>query len=172
MKSDDYQEAAAVYRQSRHFLLDISGESPGNIGLELVEKEAAEANEHGAVFASIRVKENRRMIGVAIYESSGYQDDPACAWIALLMIAEPFHRLGYGSEACGIIENEILGNVEVRTIKLGVLANNPPALAFWNEMGYRKTGIKECRETAHNIIIMQKSFPAASTVFDNSHLSL
>ena len=108
------------------------------------------------------------MVGVAIYELSGYQGDPACAWIALLMIAEPFQRQGYGAEACRIIENEILGNLRVQTIKLGVLANNQAALAFWNEMGYRKTGTRECRETGQNLIIMQKPSSASAAAKDNN----
>jgi RimJ/RimL family protein N-acetyltransferase len=171
MKPEDYEEAAEVYRQSRHYLVDISGESPENTGPELVKKEAAEADEHGAVFATIRVKENGRMVGVTAYQSSGYQGDPTCAWIALLMIAEPFQRLGYGSEACGIIENEILGNIGVRTIKLGVLANNPSALAFWNEMGYHKTGIREHQKPEQNVIILQKSSRSTGAAENNDCLS-
>jgi RimJ/RimL family protein N-acetyltransferase len=152
----DFPEVAEVYQNSRHFLVELSGEKQEDLGVEMVKREAVEAHAHGAIFAGIRLKENRQLTGVVTYQPGGYRDQPSQAWIALLMIAEKFQSRGYGAEAYRLVEEAILSNPEVHTIKLGVLPNNPRGLEFWQRMGYRDTGVLRQNETGQKIIIMEK----------------
>ncbi len=157
LEPGEYAEAAAVYRESRRFRVDISSYPPESPGPELVAKEAADAREHGALFCGLRLKKSRQMVGVAVYEPSNYRGDPACAWIALLMIAEPCQGRGYGTEAAQHIEDAIFSAPGVQAIKLGVLSNNPAALAFWRRMGYREAGRGKDVDSGHDAIIREKA---------------
>jgi len=87
------------------------------------------------------------MIGVADYVPSGYGDQPNRAWIALLLIAEPYQRQGYGTEAYRLIEEAVFSDPDVRTLGLGVLVNNGPALGFWRAMGYERVAAPSKIET-------------------------
>jgi RimJ/RimL family protein N-acetyltransferase len=156
VESGDLPEVAEVYRHSPGYLVDVSGEAPESIGPELVARESAEAREHGALFFGIRLERSNKVIGVATCKPSGYQGDFACAWIALLMIAEPFQRQGYGEEAYRLIEELVFSNRAILTIKLGVLPNNPIALAFWHRMGYVESGSGKCKATGQEMVLMQK----------------
>jgi RimJ/RimL family protein N-acetyltransferase len=152
-----YPEVTEVYLDSRHFLVELSGEAPHALGLEMVIREAGEAYAHGAVYAGIRLKENRQLVGVITYQAGGHQDQPSVAWIALLLVAEKFQSLGYGAEAYRLVEEAILSNAGVRTIRLGVLANNIHGLGFWKRMGFSDTGSMGQDDTGHKLIIMEKS---------------
>ncbi len=153
---EEFPEAAEVYLNSRHFLVELSGEDPGSLGLELVKREAEDARAHRAVFAGIRLVENRQMVGVVTYQPGGYRDQPSQAWIALLMIAEKFQSTGYGAEVYRIVEDIIFSNPKIQQISLGVLTNNSKALRFWQKVGYRDTGIRKLDGTGHEIIVMDK----------------
>ena len=155
LSPSDYTEAAEIYNDSQHFIVEISGETA--TALELVTKEAAEAQTHNAIFAGIKLKKNRRMIGIASYIPAGYKGQPSQAWLALLLIAERFHRYGYGSEAYKLIEETIFINPEVCSIRLGVLANNLTGFQFWQKKGYQDTGIRGRSDFGHEIKVMEKS---------------
>ena len=86
----------------------------------MVEEDAAQAANHGAQFVGFFLRASGAMIGVADFVPSGYRSRPSLAWLALLMIAEPYQRQGYGTEAYGLIEAAILANPDVQTIGLGV----------------------------------------------------
>ena len=152
----DYPEAAEVYRNSSRFLVDISGEKPECLGPELVAREVAEASAHGAVCAVIKLKGSRQMVGVAVFEPAGHGGKPSQAWLALLMIAEPFQHRGYGIEAYKSIEDAIFKNPDVRSIRLGVLERNTLALRFWTSVGYKDTGARKPNECGHEVIVMEK----------------
>ena len=156
LRPEDYPAAAEVYLKSRHFLLDISGEAEEELGLPMVFKEAADSQAHGAVFAGIRLKKTGHMVGVAVYEPSGHEGNSGMAWLALLMIAEPYHRQGYGTEACLLLEEAIFADSRVNTIRLAVLVNNPDALSFWRRMGYRELLTRKSLDGAHEVTEMEK----------------
>jgi RimJ/RimL family protein N-acetyltransferase len=122
----------------------------------MLTREAGDARANGGIFVGIRLRGNQQMVGVASYVPSGYKGQPSHAWIALLMIAEKFHYQGYGTEAYQLIEETISTDTKVLAIGLGVLANNPIALCFWQKMGYRTTGIRKQDAQGHEIILMEK----------------
>ena len=145
-----------MYRNSRHFLVDITGEEPESLGLPLVTREEAEAREHGATCFGIRLKETRQMVGATVYQPSGYGGEPACAWLALLMISEPHQKRGYGAEAYRLIESAIFAQPGVNAIKLAVLVNNPAGLCFWQKMGYKKLTTRKHFQGGHDVVVMEK----------------
>ncbi len=65
---------------------------------------------------------------------------PEKAVIGLLLIAQPWQRRGLGRAFLTLIEDAIRAWPEITTLRIGVLASNPGALAFWRRSGYRETG--------------------------------
>ncbi len=153
----DYAEAVEVYRQSPRFVVELNGRPADSIGLEMVEEDAAQAANHGALLVGFFLREGGTMIGVGDYVPGGFKGRPNYAWIALLMMAEPHQRKGYGTEAYRLIEAAILANPDVQTIGLGVLANNGPALGFWQAMGYQPVGSTVPDKDGRDVVIMEKN---------------
>jgi RimJ/RimL family protein N-acetyltransferase len=152
----DYAAVVEIYRQTARFIVELNGRSADTIGLEMVEEDAAQAANHGATFAGLFLPENGQMIGVADYVPGGYGGQPSRAWIALLLMAEPYQRQGYGSEACRLIEESIFADPDVQTIGLGVLVNNGPALGFWRAMGYERVGSTIQDREGRAVVMLQK----------------
>jgi RimJ/RimL family protein N-acetyltransferase len=152
----DYTAVAEIYRQTPRFIVELNGRSADTIGLEMVEEDAAQAANHGARFAGVFLRENGQMIGVADYVPSGYGELPSRAWIALLLMAEPYQRQGYGTEAYRLIEEAVFADPDVQTIGLGVLVNNGPALGFWRAMGYERVGSTVQDREGRDVVRLQK----------------
>jgi RimJ/RimL family protein N-acetyltransferase len=156
LKARDYPAVVEIYRQTPHFIVELNGRPADTIGLEMVEEDAAQAANHGATFAGFFLRESNQMIGVADYVPSGYGGQPNRAWIALLLIAEPYHRQGYGTEAYRLIEEVIFANPDVQTLGLGGLVNNGPALGFWRAMGYERVGSTVQDRDGRDVVMLQK----------------
>jgi RimJ/RimL family protein N-acetyltransferase len=73
------------------------------------------------------------LIGVA---ETALWPSPSAAWIALLLIRRAFQGRGSGSEAAALLERHLFMNPAVSHIGLAVLAQNAPALTFWEKRGY------------------------------------
>lgn len=157
--ADDYPDVGQVYRQSPRFLVELNGRPAESVGLEMVEEDAAQAANHGAQLVGFFLRESGEMIGVADFVPSGYRSRPSLAWIALLMIAEPYQRQGYATEAYQLIEDALLANPDVQTIGLGVLINNGPGIAFWQRMGYRRSGSTVQDGDGREILMLEKHRP-------------
>jgi len=152
----DYPAVVEIYRQTPRFIVELNGRSADTLGLEMVEEDAAQAANHGARFAGLFLRENGQMIGVADYVPGGYGGQPSRAWIALLLMAEPYQRQGYGSEAYRLIEESIFADPDVQAIGLGVLVNNGPALGFWRAMGYERVGSTVQDREGRAVVMLQK----------------
>ena len=152
----DYAAAVEIYRHTTRFVVELNGRPAESIGLEMVEEDAAQAAQHGAQFVGLFLHPGGEMIGVADFVPSGYKGRPSQAWIALMMIAEPYQRQGYGAEACRLIEDSILADPDVQTIGLGALIVNGPALAFWQAMGYQRVGSTVQDKDGREVAILQK----------------
>jgi GNAT superfamily N-acetyltransferase len=83
---------------------------------------------------------------------------PDKAIIGLLLLAEGWQRRGIGRAFAALIEQAILAWPEIATLRVGVVASNPDALAFWRRLGYRETG--EVRPAAPpfvaEIVVLEK----------------
>jgi ribosomal protein S18 acetylase RimI-like enzyme len=80
------------------------------------------------------------MIGVIDYIPRNFQGNPGIASLELLMIVPTARRKGMGMKIVRMVEEEILKNPEITTIKAGVQVNNSPAIAFWEKQGYSIIG--------------------------------
>jgi RimJ/RimL family protein N-acetyltransferase len=156
LKARDYPAVVQVYRQTPRFIIELNGRPANSIGPEMVEEDAALAANHGATLAGLFLRESNQMIGVADYVPSGYGGQPDRAWIALLLIAEPYQRQGYGTEAYRLIEEAVFADPDVQTLGLGVLVNNGPALGFWQAMGHQRVGSTVPDKDGREVVILQK----------------
>jgi GNAT superfamily N-acetyltransferase len=62
------------------------------------------------------------------------------AIIGLLLLAEAWQGRGLGRAFAALVEQAIGGWPEIATVRVGVVAANVRALAFWRRLGYRETG--------------------------------
>lgn len=96
------------------------------------------------------------MIGVADVVRGWNAPDKAI--IGLLLLAEGWQRRGIGRVFAALIEQAILAWPEVAALRVGVVASNPGALAFWRRLGFHETG--EVRPAAApfvaEIVILEK----------------
>jgi RimJ/RimL family protein N-acetyltransferase len=152
----DYPAVVEVYRQTPRFIVELNGRPAESINLEMVQEDAAQAAHHGAIFAGLFLRPGGPMMGVVDYVPGGYRGRPSQAWIALLLIAGPYQRLGYGTEAYRLVEGALWANPDVQTISLGVLVNNGPALGFWAAMGFQRAGSTVSDRDGRELVILQK----------------
>lgn len=83
------------------------------------------------------------MQGVVDFIPSGFEGDPACAFLELLMIAAPYRRHGLGERVVRAVEEVIWRNPQITAIRLGTQDNNTGGIRFWQRMGYIITGPAE-----------------------------
>jgi ribosomal protein S18 acetylase RimI-like enzyme len=80
---------------------------------------------------------NEKMIGVVDVVPNNYEGNPQAAYLSLLMIAASYRNLGIGRTVLEAVEHELRQDAQVTEMLLGVQANNPQALRFWQRCGYR-----------------------------------
>jgi len=79
------------------------------------------------------------------------------AVIGLLLLAQPWQRRGLGRAFAQLIEQAIGVWPEIERLRIGVVAVNEGALAFWRKLGYRETGeIKANPEFAGEVVVLEK----------------
>jgi ribosomal protein S18 acetylase RimI-like enzyme len=135
---EDANTILEVYRQCEDFLV-LGPRSKAS--LDMVLDDIAETESAGGVFNGIFA--GRTMIGVFSYVAGGFEGQPANAFIILLMLIPSFRGRGIGTRIVEVVEKRILKNREVTAILSGVQVNNPRALRFWQQNGYRIVGRPE-----------------------------
>lgn len=80
---------------------------------------------------------------------------PHSAWIALLIIRQPFQRQGYGTEVAELLEQRFFARPAIVHIGLAVQEENTRALAFWEKRGYRR-GLHRRDQLGRNIIGLRR----------------
>jgi RimJ/RimL family protein N-acetyltransferase len=79
------------------------------------------------------------------------------AVIGLLLLAQPWQRRGLGRSFAALVERTIAAWLEIACLRIGVVASNEGALAFWRKLGYRETGeIKSNLEFVREVIVLEK----------------
>jgi ribosomal protein S18 acetylase RimI-like enzyme len=66
--------------------------------------------------------------------------EPAVAYIARLMVAEPLQRRGIGAQAWALLKPWLANAGGIRTVRVGVEQFNTIALQFWQAQGFVLTG--------------------------------
>ena len=125
-----------VYRQSEDFL--ALGPNP-HASLEIIAADRALSREEGGEFCGL-FDEEGRLMGVIDFVRSGFEGDPACAFLELLMIAAPYRGQGLGEQAFHWLEGELRKLPGVTRLQAGVQVNNPGAIRFWQRMGFKIIG--------------------------------
>jgi len=122
-----------VYQECEDFLALGPAASAS---MEMVVQDITLSRQNGGIFNGIFTADGG-MIGVIDYIPAQYQGDPGAAFLELLMIAAPYRKSGIGRAVVEAVEQEIRKNPEVNTIQAGVQVNNPQAVHFWQQRGYR-----------------------------------
>ena len=122
-----------VYQQCEDFLALGPAASAS---MEMVVQDIALSRQNGGIFNGIFTADGE-MIGVIDYIPAHYQGDPGAAFLELLMLAAPHRRAGIGRAVVEAVEQEIRKNPQINTIQAGVQVNNPQAVRFWQQRGYR-----------------------------------
>lgn len=130
----DLPAVLEVYRQCEDFL--ALGPQP-RASLEMVLADMALSRELGGEFCGI-FAEDGTLLGVFDFIRSGFEGDPNCAFLELLMIAAPYRGQGIGEWAVAWLETE-LRRAEIPRLQSGVQVNNPRAIRFWQRMGFTIT---------------------------------
>lgn len=80
------------------------------------------------------------------------------AIIGLLLLAEQWQGRGLGRAFATLVEQRIAAWPEITTLRLGVIATNVGALAFWRKLGYRETGEVKPSEPPFvaDIVVLEK----------------
>jgi len=128
----DIDEIFEVYRQCEDFL--SLGPVP-YASRQMILDDFRISREEGGTFCGIFV--NDVMIGVLDFVISNYDENPNNAYLSLLMISKSHRRNGIGKDVIEAVEAEILKNDSIKSILAGVQVNNPSAIAFWDNQGYK-----------------------------------
>jgi len=80
------------------------------------------------------------------------------AVIGLLLLAQPWQRRGLGRAFSGLVEHAIADWPEILRLRIGVVASNEGALAFWRKLGYRETGEIKAgeQEFVGQVVVLEK----------------
>jgi diamine N-acetyltransferase len=82
---------------------------------------------------------------------------PEKAVIGLLLLAQPWQRRGLGRAFAALVEQAIAGWPEIERFRIGVVASNTSALAFWRKLGYAETGeVKQNPEFVREVMVLEK----------------
>lgn len=127
-----------VYRQCEDFL--ALGPVP-KASMEMVLADLALSKKEGGTFCGIYARSTdpstpEQMLGIVDFLPTGFEHDPRCADLALLMIAAPYRDQGLGAAVVQAVEAEICRVGRAREIHSGVQVNNPGGIRFWQRMGY------------------------------------
>jgi len=133
VQADELEAVLAVYRQCEDFL---ALGPVASASLEMVRADIELSQAEGGLFCGIHAADGR-MIGVLDYTLRGHAGEPCAAYLSLLMIAAPFRSRGLGHAILQGLEAEIRRDPSVTTFRLGVQVNNPRALHFWQQHGFR-----------------------------------
>jgi len=129
----DLETLLELYRQCEDFL---ALGPVATASMEMVLKDIQISRDEGGLYCSLHLPDGK-MIGVVDYIPNNYHGDPHSAYLSLLMIAAPFRGQGLGKAVLEAVEAEIQKDAGITTIFLGAQANNPRAVQFWQNNGYR-----------------------------------
>jgi len=95
-----------------------------------------------------------------------YPTETTCT-LGLFVIDKDFRGRGYGQKIYNQIEQR-MKKKGIKTLRLGVLANNLPAKKMWNKQGYLQVGTINC---AYGLQLnMEKKLEIESSLSETTHL--
>ena len=152
----DLPAVLEVYRQCEDFL--ALGPNP-TASMEMIAGDRALSLAEGGQYCGL-FTDDGLLMGIFDFVRSGYDGNPGCAYIELLMIAAPYRGRGLGEKAVCWLEEELRephprppappgtrsghsiamerGEKKpgINMLRAGVQVNNPGAIRFWQRMGF------------------------------------
>lgn len=150
-------EIAALYA-TNHAFFELSGDfpDPGRITVEQVAAALADELAHDGAEVLL-ARSAGRLVGLAA--TLTHHPDPAAEdpdpWIGLLLIDATAHREGHGRAVATLVEDRF--RTAGRTgVRIAVLDDNGPALAFWRSRGYTPLRRAADRERGRPCTVLRK----------------
>jgi len=83
------------------------------------------------------------------------------AVIGLLLLAQPWQHRGLGRAFAALVEQAITAWPEIARMRVGIVASNGGALAFWRKQGYAETGEVKVGKPAFtaDFVVLEKPVP-------------
>jgi len=129
---DDLADVLSVYRQCEDFL--ALGPVP-QASMPMVQADLDLSAAHGGSFCGI-FDLGGALLGVIDVFPEGYEGEPQTAFLNLLMIAQPYRSCGLGTAIVQAVEQHLVTQHAVDTIRAGVQVNNFGGIRFWARQGY------------------------------------
>jgi ribosomal protein S18 acetylase RimI-like enzyme len=151
---ENLAELLAVYKGCEDFLAlgPVPAASP-----EMVRGDLESSAREGGTFCGV-YWEDAGMVGVADFVPRNFRGQRGVAYIALLMLKQPFRNRGIGRRALALIEQEIRKDADVACIRAGVMVNNPPAIRFWRARGFEIVSGPERLADQTTVYRLEKKF--------------
>lgn len=85
----------------------------------------------------------KTLVGFAMYESNGDDDQPHSYAINRLMVDRRYQGKGYGRKAMGLILEELGKDARLKRISVCYVAENEVSRRFYAGFGFREAGLDE-----------------------------
>ena len=97
-----------------------------------------------------------KVTGDAVGQANFLEENPddGMPWLGLLMIAAPHQRQGLGREAFEALAAHFRSTYGWQALRLGVLAPNTAALAFWQALGFEQ--VEEKGDDARRVFVLER----------------
>jgi len=126
--------------------------------LEMVRADREMSTTMGGQFCGIYPTDGP-MIGVVDFVPNNFRGQAGTAYIALLMLRLSFRRRGLGSRVLALVERQVRKDPRVDRIRIGAQVNNPSAIQFWQNRGFRIYSGPELLADQTTVYRLEKVFP-------------
>ena len=150
-REDDIPAILEVYRQCEDFISLVP--FPTTLP-EMVKYDIAQSQQENGLFCVIS---NRAGLIIGVMDFAPQRGGPGTSHLALLMIAAPFRRFGYGKTLIDAFEKYLVKTYKSKVLKAGVMVNNPLAIKFWKRMGFNISPTPEPQPDKTTIFRMSKN---------------
>ncbi|MER5885084.1 GNAT family N-acetyltransferase [Streptomyces sp. NPDC001941] len=141
---------------SNHAFHALSGDFPDPDNVRPEQVAAALADDLAHPGAEVLLARSRgRLVAVAV--TLAHHPDPADPdpWLGLLLVDARLHGQGHGRRLARYVEEGFLAAGRA-ALRLAVLEDNAPGLAFWGALGYRETGRRPDLQRGRPCVVMRK----------------
>ena len=153
----------AVYKECEDFLAlgPVAAAS-----LEMVRADLEMSKTMGGKFCGIYLRDGT-MAGVLDFVPGNFREEPDTAYIALLMLKLTFRHQGIGARVLELVEREVRTDPRITRIRIGVMVNNPAAIEFWQNRGFRIYAGPELLADKTTVYRLEKKFSVAGAAPDS-----
>ena len=152
----DKDSILTVYKECEDFL--ALGPVP-TASMRMVEEDIQASAESKGRYCIVLC--DNKIIGVADFIPSYYENESSKAYISLIMITKNYRCNGIGRKTVSEVERIITENPAVTKIYVSVQTNNERAISFWTRHGYIRVSEAElqsdttivyhfCKDICHN----------------------